>query len=140
VTLVPLKPEHQYRKRVHKYVPGKIHRWSIHDSFTAGVPDLWYSCNKGDLWVEYKYYPKLPRKIDVTGTKNPKLSHLQQHWLKKRHAEGRNVGVIVGCPAGGIIMPGITWMNVFTAEDVIDIKDVAGWIINETLLGSGDLL
>ena len=89
------------------------------DRFTSGVPDNWYS-GRYDLWVEYKYFPegKLPPVIDLT---NPKakvcLSPLQQKWLLERHAQGRNVAVIAGSYAGGVVFPGVTWNETTLTRD-----------------------
>ena len=56
---------------------------------TAGTPDLWLS-GKKDLWLEVKYDEVTKRLI------TPKLSALQAQWLNNRHADGRQVAVIVG--------------------------------------------
>jgi hypothetical protein len=36
---------------------------------------------------------------------------LQQDWLNERYAEGRNVWVIVGCKAGGVLLKDKDWMQ-----------------------------
>lgn len=56
---------------------------------TAGTPDLWLSGRK-DLWLEVKYDDKTKRFV------TPKLTALQKQWLNNRHADGRQVAVIVG--------------------------------------------
>lgn len=72
-----------------------VYCWKIADRFRAGVPDCWYSGPDGDLWVEFKYLKRQPRRWYTPG-----LSHLQRHWLNGRHREGRRVAVIIGCPDG----------------------------------------
>lgn len=70
-----------------------------HNDYVGGIPDVWYSGNRNDLWVEYKYLPiKQPRSNVV-----PDLSPKQLHWIKSRRNEGRNVWVIVGYKLGGVI-------------------------------------
>ena len=82
-----------------------------HNQYNSGIADVWYSGRK-DFWIEYKFI-KIPARpqtiIDLTEGKKPEISHLQQEWLTARHAEGRNVGVIVGCKEGGVWFPGISW-------------------------------
>lgn len=70
----------------------------MHNMYRGGTPDVWYSGPRGDLWVEYKWIPRVPKR----GTVVPELSALQLDWLTKRKAEGRNVMVIVGAPGGGV--------------------------------------
>lgn len=77
----------------------------MNNPYRGGTPDVWYSGNLGDLWVEYKFLPKIPKSnaIDLG------LSPLQLHWINSRSAEGRSVWVIVGCPDGGIILKDGAW-------------------------------
>ena len=66
--------------------------------YVGGIPDCWYSGSRRDLWIEYKYLAvKIPKAKVV-----PDLSKLQLRWLNARHAEGRNVLVIVGFKDGGV--------------------------------------
>lgn len=83
----------------------ELYRWKIHDSYESGVADSWYSGDKADLWVEYKYVQALPVRANV----KLDLSALQKDWLRSRHKEGRNVAVIVGSPDGGVIFHGNAW-------------------------------
>ncbi len=79
--------------------------------YRGGTADSWYS-GKRDLWIEWKWVelPKRPDTIiDIThGTakSKPSLSVLQQHWIRDRVAEGRDVWVIVGCKDGGLVTMG----------------------------------
>ena len=76
-----------------------------HNQYNAGIPDVWYSGLERDLWVEYKFIA-LPKRNDTIITIG--LSALQVIWITKRREEGRNVGIIVGCAAGGVGFDGIT--------------------------------
>ena len=78
-----------------------------HNEFIGGIPDVWYSGNLSDLWVEYKYLPiSTPRKVVI-----PDLSVKQLHWIKCRRTEGRSVWVIVGYKHGGVIYTDIDDME-----------------------------
>ena len=72
----------------------------MYNPLRRGTPDVWYSGNKGDLWVEYKWLPKLPKLIRTRDL----LSPLQLMWIEARHDEGRTVWVIVGSPEGNLIV------------------------------------
>jgi hypothetical protein len=63
----------------------------------SGTFDDWYSSDPNDLWIEYKFQPKL-------GSVRAGLTPLQFHWGSERFDESRNVAVIVGMPQGGIIL------------------------------------
>lgn len=133
------KPENTFRGSVHKHLPRDLYSVKMNNPFAAGVPDDWYSGAKADLWVEYKYLevPKRPGTvIDLTSGKKPMLSPLQQDWLRSRHAEGRNVAVIVGCKDGGVLFIGRDWeipltAGVFTSRLQSRI-DLARWILDFT--------
>lgn len=112
-------PENTFIAGVHKYLPEEIERTKMHNEYTAGIADVWYDGPGADLWVEYKYL-KLPTRpstpVSLTNGKVPPLTPLQQHWLRKRHANGRQVGVIVGSTQGGVWFPGITWEVTLTVQ------------------------
>lgn len=112
-------PENTFIGSVHKHLPDSVYRMKNHNQYNGGIADCWYSGNRADLWVEYKFI-KVPARPDtvinlITG-KNPELSFLQQEWLRGRYGEGRKVGVIVGCKDGGVWFPGISWDVTFTAQ------------------------
>lgn len=70
-----------------------------HNEYVGGIPDVWYSGTRADLWVEYKYLPiAVPRTRVI-----PDLSVKQLHWIRCRQREGRNVWTIVGYKPGGVI-------------------------------------
>lgn len=83
-----------------------------HNQYNGGIPDVWYSGNRSDLWIEYKFVtlPKRDTTLIVPG-----LSDLQQNWIESRFNEGRNVGVVVGCKSGGVWFDGINWRRCITA-------------------------
>lgn len=106
-------PENTFIAGLHRLLPADLYRMKNHNPYNSGIADCWYS-GKRDLWIEYKFIA-VPKRgetlINLVGGRAPALSCLQQEWLKERHAEGRNVGVIVGCKDGGAWYPGITWNN-----------------------------
>lgn len=110
------KPENTFIASVHRHLPEDLYRLKTHNQYNAGIADVWYSGER-DWWIEYKFLV-LPKRdstvIDLIGGKDPSISALQQKWLKDRHAEGRNVGVIVGCKEGGVWFPGLSWDTTYT--------------------------
>ena len=112
------KPETTFIASVHKHLPASLYRVKNANPYNAGIADVWYS-GGSDLWIEYKFLV-LPKRgatvIDLINGKDPSISYLQQDWLKSRHAEGRNVGVIVGCKEGGVWFPGVSWDTTYTTE------------------------
>lgn len=112
------KPETTFIASVHRHLPEDLYRLKTHSEYHAGIADVWYSA-KRDWWIEYKFLV-LPKRdstvIDLIGGKDPSISALQQKWLRDRHAEGRNVGVIVGCKEGGVWFPGLSWDTTYTTE------------------------
>lgn len=94
------KPETTFIQSIHRHLPKEVYREKMANPYRGGTPDVWYSGYKNDLWVEYKFIPKLavrvPNKIEV--------SELQRLWLEARQSEGRNVAVIVGHPGGGMVL------------------------------------
>lgn len=131
------KPENTFISSVHRHLPGGLYRMKNHNQYNGGIADVWYSGDKADLWVEYKFLvlPKRPTTvIDLISGDEPAISHLQQDWLRSRHAEGRNVGVIVGCKDGGVWFPGTSWDRTYTTEwfreRVISRNEIAGLIVS----------
>lgn len=96
---MPRKPETNFLNGVHGYLPVAVYRMKNHNDYVGGIPDVWYSGNRNDLWVEYKYLPIQQPRTNVL----PDLSPKQLHWIKSRRSEGRNVWVIVGYKRGGVI-------------------------------------
>jgi hypothetical protein len=113
-------------------VPLDVYRMKNNNPFMSGIPDAWYSSTGRDLWVEYKWLAVTPKKIvNLTTGKKPALSVLQQDWLRKRHNEGRNVGVVVGFPTGGKILRNLSWEHDWSADGALTRREIADWITNE---------
>lgn len=101
--------------------------------YTGGVPDLWISGTIDDIWIEIKYIPKLPVKVPVEPMKL--LSALQQHWLRDRYAQGRNVAVLIGCPTGGVVFENLDWEKALSTTMFSSLikskKELAAWIVDQ---------
>lgn len=87
------KPENLCRTAINKLVPPHIHREKMGNPFSAGTADQWYSAMPYDLWIEYKFLPRPPKRSFKL-----QLSELQRLWLRNRYNEGRAVGVILCFP------------------------------------------
>lgn len=131
------KPETTFIASVHKHLPPTLYRVKNNNGYTAGIADVWYS-GVSDLWIEYKFIavPKRPdTTIDLVSGKSPEISALQQEWLRARHEEGRNVGVVIGSKDGGIWLPGLAWNQTFQAKNFLahlrTRKELAEEIIKE---------
>ena len=130
------KPETRFYTGVHKLLPRELHREKMHNIYRGGTADVWYSGNLDDLWVEYKWIAKLPKKAPVRLEKE--LSPLQQRWLTGRHKEGRNLAVILGTPEGAWICGGAAWMEpldpVAIRTHALSKRNVADYIKKRTCL------
>lgn len=124
------KPETTYIGKLHKKLPKSVYRMKNHNLYTGGIPDCYYSGSKADLWIEYKFVPKLPIKVPLRITEL--LSALQTEWLKDRHSEGRNLAVIIGCPGGGILLRNREWETDIPVSHLKSLirsnDDLAEWI------------
>lgn len=145
------KPENRFIDRVNDKLPIKKRRGSakareryLHhmhyekmaNPYRGGTADSWYS-GKNDIWVEYKYLPTMP----VTKVVKPleMLSTLQQEWLNERHAEGREVYVIIGCPDGGVVLKDGEWNSELSAQQfrslVLSVPQLAEFIYQRVFEG-----
>lgn len=113
------KPETTFSKGVLAHVPKSVYHMKNNNPYYGGVPDIWFSGPAGDLWVEMKYLPRTPQRGSVVPTKL--LSALQAQWLERRHTEGRQVAVIIGCPAGGVFLPGTSWLDEIPAKEFVGL-------------------
>jgi hypothetical protein len=103
---------------------GSVFVWKIHTTFSGGTPDCWYSGASGDLWVEYKYLPILPRRKKTRII--PALSARQLSWLAERYAEGRNVLVVLGSPSGCAVVRGPEFgEGLYQNSFSLSVKEVA---------------
>jgi hypothetical protein len=106
--------------------------------YSSGTPDVWYSGTKADLWVEYKFLPRVPQTAIVKPS-DPKtmLSVLQRNWINLRYEEGRAVAVIIGCPDGGVILRDQEWERDYNPQAFRDRllprRAVAQWITEVTM-------
>ena len=129
------KPETVFYTAVHKLLPKTVYHEKMHNPYRGGTPDVWYSGNKDDLWVEYKYIKAPPKKAEIHVRKQ--LSPLQLKWLDERYEEGRNVAVILGTPLGSLFFESRTWNSVAVTADYITKygltkRQVADWIASKT--------
>lgn len=123
------KPEASFVRSVNKYIPKEVYHVGMANPYVGGIPDRYYDGNRGDLWVEYKFIPK------ITGVVLPKLSALQTAWLNRAHDNGRNVAVIVGCPDGGKLYQNKMW-QLPVKKKIFEItlmtrRELAEWIIKQ---------
>lgn len=126
--------ESQYTQAIHRKLPKSVYKWKIHDSFQGGVADAYYSGKSADLWIEYKYIKKLPKRDSTMIA--PDLSELQLNWLTNRHQEGRNVHVIIGSPLGGVVLYCTQWKDGISCADFHAQRqtqqEIADWITSIT--------
>lgn len=101
------KPENSLIAAVHRHLPDELHKEKMANPYRKGTADVWYSGCKADLWVEYKWLPRVPARADVALHRLPEP--LQARWLRGRHREGRSVALVVGCPGGAAWLPGLSW-------------------------------
>jgi len=90
--------EKEFINKVHKHLPTSIYRWKINDPYHGGVPDTYYSGNKGNCFIEYKYQEELPKRD--TSKLKINLSAQQRIWLTTQHEHNVNVLVVLGTRVG----------------------------------------
>lgn len=129
------KPETVFSVAVNRKLPATIYRMKNNNPFIGGIPDFWYSAVNDDLWVEYKYIPRIPQRGVVSPAKL--LSALQTQWLNGRYTEGRKVAVIIGCPSGGVVLTERKWEQDLSAQQfnslVFSKTQLAEWISSQVL-------
>lgn len=131
------KPENRFISAVHHYLlPDQPYREKMANPYRGGTPDVWYSGNVADLWVEYKWVAHAVKSHSARNVPL-NLSALQRQWILKRFSEGRNVAVIIGCTRGGVI---VTQPREFKSERiemstriVLSRQEIAEWIVRETM-------
>jgi hypothetical protein len=123
-----MKPESRFITSVNAKIPKTVHREKMHNVYRGGTFDVWYSGSKADLWIEYKWIPRVPAR----GRAVPDMSPLQLQWGKGRLAEGRSVLVVVGCPGGAAMLRPDQWEAGVTAEEfrraLVTKSALAAWI------------
>lgn len=127
------KPENNFIGRVHKRLAHEApHHEKMHNIYRGGTADVWYSGDKADCWIEYKWLPTVPKTAVVDPCKL--LSALQVDWFTRRKQEGRNVFVCIGCPTGGVLVDRLDPMPAdrFTAA-VQSVQQLADTITHLTV-------
>lgn len=121
------KPETVFYQSIHRYLTD-VYFEKMFNPYRSGTPDVWYSGNKSDLWIEYKFLQSIPVRADITVP----LSALQTLWLSARHVEGRRVAVVCGCKDGGVILLDRQWekpiRNLIFKSVIMKRKEIAEWI------------
>ncbi|GIV03836.1 MAG: hypothetical protein KatS3mg015_2666 [Fimbriimonadales bacterium] len=124
------KPENRFIGSVHRYLP-RTYAEKMNNPWRTGTADVWYSGERGDLWVEYKYIERIPRSAEIL----PDLTPRQKRWLNNRFDEGRNVAVVLGTPTGGVIYRNKEWMrpldHVTLAGLIVPRDEIARWIFSQ---------
>lgn len=112
------KPETRFIQRINRLLPLKcgLHYEKMNNPYRRGTADSWYSGVDGDLWIEWKYLPTLPKVIHPQKLLHP----LQTAWLNGRFREGRNVAVVIGCPEGGVILEKEEWTKEIMKQDFLE--------------------
>ena len=109
------KPENTFIGSVHKKFGGKKpYIEKMYNPLRSGTPDVYYSGDAGDLWVEYKFIPRIPRSAEIL----PDLTPRQRRWLNDRFAEGRNVAVVLGTSDGGVIYRNQEWNHPLSSTEL----------------------
>ncbi len=123
------KPENTFRVSVHSHLPRDLYHVKMNNPFSGGIPDDYYSGSKTDLWIEYKFIPKITPALCAL----PDLSALQLDWLNGRYEEGRNVAVIVGCKEGGVLYRDKEWETLKAPDEFKQLLQsrvqLARWIL-----------
>lgn len=104
-------PETRFYTSIHRLLKksGGVYMEKMHNPFSSGTPDVWYSGNADDLWVEYKWLNKVPARTPIRVYKS--LSERQLLWLRERRKEGRNVAVALGTPEGAWLFEHGSWLD-----------------------------
>jgi hypothetical protein len=111
------KPENNFIARVHKRLKNSgVFFQKNSNPYRGGEADVWYSGCEADLWIEYKYLPKLPVRDNSKFVVD--LSALQDQWCSRRHREGRNVWVVVGSSKCAFVLTHLAWQKPLTWGEV----------------------
>lgn len=127
-----MKPENRFILSVHKHIDKEtIYYEKMANPYRGGTPDVYYEGNQSNLWIEYKFFPKLPPVLDLAANAKG-LTPLQQDWINRAWGHRRLVGVIVGTSGGGLILPALSFKKQYTREDATAVlktrKEIACWI------------
>lgn len=123
-------PESIFSQYIKNRMPREVYAWKIMNGMQNGIPDLYFSGCKSDLWAESKWV-KIPKK--ETTAIDPGLSALQTRWLYNRWKEGRNVCVLVGSPIGCVVLQNEAMFDsIYKHHLCTPKKEIAEWIIQQT--------
>lgn len=127
------KPETVFLNSVRSKLPRGLYNMKTNNPFVSGIPDLWVSGGKADLWSEAKWFVKTPKaSFNLTAGKKPPLSVLQQAWLRDRYNEGRNISVMIGSPDGVRLLLDLEWEQDCIFSPIITRQETADWIVQQT--------
>ena len=127
------KPESTFKKSVNKWLPVEIYHQDMAGIYVSGTPDTYYEGYQRMMWIEYKWYPKMPRVMNLKAGKKPKLTALQYRWLCRARSNGLAVAVVVGSPQGALILPDPEfWMGDLQTRNFRHCipREVAAWIVS----------
>lgn len=99
-------PETRFIASIHRLLSPSFHWEKMANPYRGGTADCWYSGNRTDLWIEWKFV-EVPKRDDTIV--NLGLSALQVDWLNSRWNEGRNIWVITGSKEGGVVFTDGRW-------------------------------
>ena len=121
---------------MHRHLSPEVYRWKIHDTYTGGVPDVFYCGPAGSLWVEYKYI-RLPKRKTTVVTFG--LSELQLIWLTKIAMYGQTTILVVGWQQSAQVLYG-PYITQTTSQDELvnnslSFKELASLITQHCLSG-----
>lgn len=114
--------ESQYTFSVNRKLSSDLYAWKINAQYAPGVPDCWYSGPFTDLWVEWKYKHKMPKKH------KPNCSDQQLQWLNREYDNGRNVLVLVGSPEGIVFYEDKKWNSQHPVGVIYSRNEVVHWL------------
>lgn len=121
---MPSKPEGLFVDRVHRQLCQTVYHQGMGLTSTNGTPDQWYEGTQDTLWIEYKWWNKIPAKFDLVLRKSvPKISKLQGRWLFRGYNNASNVAVVVGSPDGAIFLPNLEWNGEVKRDDYLPLSE-----------------
>lgn len=109
--------EARYKSEIVKRLKKEgVFAQGIGSAYSAGVPDQYVEARGAHMWIEYKWYDKFPKSIDLV--KKNKLTALQNEWLIRAHNNKQLVAVIVASYEGAIALRNGTWVAPFMTQGI----------------------
>lgn len=121
------KPETTAANRVNTRVKDCYFE-KMHNPYRGGTPDFYYEGSAKSMWIEYKWYEKKPTQWSLTSGKDPKITVLQQNWLRRAHSNRQLTAVIVAYERLYAIFPGDSWETEFASHEDLTAQETAMWI------------